>query len=94
MTQESLNKLQDIIFRRFQQTIMECFPDLKKGTFLSSVGRKKVHQRWIQLCESIGIGRIIVIDPNESHVVICDPEGSWLQMAEETALKILVLGIP
>lgn len=94
MTQESLNKLRDIIFLRFQQTIRECFPDLKKGIFLSSIGRRKVHQRWIRLCESIGIDRIIVIDPNESHVVICDPEGSWLQMTEETALKILTLGMP
>lgn len=94
MSQDLLYKLQGIVTRRFRQTTKECFPELKKGMFLSSPGREKVRRRWIQLCESIGIKRSFDYPEEiQGSVVVCDPEGNWLRMTEETALKILTLGM-
>ena len=53
---------------------------------------------WCELCDSLGIRRIgklthICAPPELGEVRIPDPWGNYLSISEETARKILVLGL-
>ena len=100
MNRESLKRLNRILFRKWAST---------NGEFvtLADNGRQiiKAHVKWHQTCESLGIERLKQMgeeefDPNgetlEESIVIMDPAlyGAWLQIPNETAEKILVMGLP
>lgn len=102
MTRRQLSKLQVMISRRLDRLVRERFPDPPRvrgagyTTFLSSTGREKVEKEWTALCSDIGILRITEHERPVEPVVVHDPmpEGEWLEMSEETATKILTLGMP
>jgi hypothetical protein len=100
VNRETLKRLNRILFLRWVETTDEF------GT-LADNGRHiiKAHVKWHQICESLGIERLKRMgedefDPDgqmlEESIVLMDPAfyGTWLQIPNETAEKILVIGMP
>jgi hypothetical protein len=99
MNAEFHKKLQDIIEKRFGRLLDEQLgaPD----RFASATKRKEFDAAWNDVCGRLEIKRDqeaagkCVLDELEL-VVAADPhpDGIWLEMKKETALKILALGMP
>ena len=101
---EKMNKkkLNNILFQKWLRITDEFQPKT-----LADNGRHiiEAHVRWGEICRSLGIERLKQMgeeefDPNgqalEESVVLMDPAlyGAWLDIPNETAEKILVMGMP
>jgi hypothetical protein len=101
---EKMNKkkLNNILFQRWFRITDELRPKT-----LADNGRQiiEAHVRWGEICRSLGIERLKQMgeyefdhggETLEESIVIMDPAlyGAWLQIPNETAEKILVMGMP
>ena len=100
MNAEFHKKLQDIIEKRFGRLLDEQLG--APGRFASATKRKEFDAAWSDVCGRLEIKRDqtgpageCVLDELDL-VVAADPhpDGIWLEMKKETALKILALGMP
>lgn len=100
MTHEHQSKLQQIVSKRLDKLIQERFPKVRSSSatiFLSSPSRRHIKEEWSKLCKNLEIQRVVDWDQSlKDKVVVHDPmpDGDWLIMSQETALKILTLGMP
>jgi hypothetical protein len=103
MNRDILKKLNGIIRKRWCETTEKW----SREAPLADNGRHiiKAHVRWREICDSLGIERLKQMGEDEFHqggeileesIVLMDPAlyGAWLDIPNETAEKILVMGMP
>ena len=102
VNQENLKKLNKILFEKWNRIQDELQPKT-----LADNGRQVIqaHVKWHQVCDSLGIEGLRRMGDDEFHpggellkesVVLSNPAfyGTWLQIPNDTAEKILVMGLP
>lgn len=101
VNQENLKKLNKILFQKWNQIQDELQPKT-----LADNGRQVIeaHVKWRQVCDSLGIEGLRRMGDEfhpggellEESVVLGNPAfyGTWLQIPNDTAEKILVMGMP
>ena len=100
MNAEFHDKLRKIIAKRFERLLDELLDT--PGKFASATKRKELDLAWGDVCGRLEIKRNREAPAGEcvleelELVVAADPhpDGIWLEMNKETALKILALGMP
>ena len=99
-----LKRLQFAVQDKFFKVITEEGLLVGVSTYeVNAETRKKARERWRAFCDSMGFVRLSDendFDPHgqifEESIAIRDPapNGGWLDMSKETALKILAMGMP
>lgn len=91
--------------RKIRKHIEDKWDALSEGGQCNSRNLEESITRWQNYCERLGIGRLKKTDgfdfefwgeSLEESVVIIDPVlyGDWLEISNETAMKILTMGMP
>ena len=81
-----LSKVQKMVWDRLDTLILDGVDTWRT--------REELEEEWTKLCSSIGIERVGEGFITKNEVVMRDPMpgGEWLEMSEDTVLKILALG--
>ncbi len=89
MTQDHIQKLQNVVTNRFLTNIREHM-----GTSRSGKKLDRAILRWHEICRELGMERTHEPDPEKITVTDPSPGGTYLQMTRDHALLILTLGLP